>query len=242
MPTESEIVAQKMKNHTYYSEAMGWFHSRYTKPNTQLSLMFITACLAIFALFVSLSGLLSLMPINPKIPMAIYRPILPYDFITIQKIAKNINETKDAAIIKYMTKEYVKARHEYIDTRLPRNINFVNLMSNPEVAAEFLDEVSLENPNNPKLIFGNKAQIYVEIDRATVLDSAGNPVTKDSKSHSRALVRYSTFVVFDDGTQQQANFEADISFQYREIIVDQETNEVTQTPELVVTSYKTKSI
>jgi hypothetical protein len=66
----------------------------------------------------------------------------------------------------------------------------------------------------------------------------------DEKSNllSRGLITYSHVVVFDDGTQQATVRQADISFQYKEIIVDQKNNDVTQKPELVVTSYKTKAL
>lgn len=243
MEKESEIVAQKMKAGVYYKDAVEWFNFIYTRPRTEFSLLIIACSLALTGFAIGLGAFIKFFPLEPEVPIVVYRPFTPYDYLTLEEMSTSERQPTDQAVASYFIREYVRSREQYIDARLPRDMTYVATMSNDDVADEYFNEVSLSNPNNPKLIYGNKAQVYADVYRTMLFDAAGNQLNKESKGlPASARVLYSTYVIFDDGTQQKTDHSADISFQYTQIIVDQKTNEVTQNPKLVVTSYKTKSM
>jgi type IV secretory pathway component VirB8 len=204
--------------------------------------MLIICAMALSAFGIGIASFAKIFPLSPEVPMAIYRPLEVEDFISLKHMGEKRSSNVNQSFAKFFLGEYVKSREEYQEKKLDRNFNFVATLSSPEVFDNFSAETSLENPNNPKLVYGNKAEIYIDIYRTTLVNEANIKAPEDSNDLSKAIVIYSAIVVFDDGTQQVTNHQADISFQYKQIIVDQKDNSITQKPELVVTSYKTKSL
>ena len=240
MDTEAEIVAKKIDSGVYFPEAMNWFHTKFTRPRTEFTYFFIICLISLAALLVAVSSFSEIFPLSPGKNFVMSLPIQPKDHITISSIQEP-GETANDSIMKFMLSEYVQSREEYIEEKLDRNFRVVKTFSDVDVFDQFLDDTSTTNPNNPVIAYGKQATINIEINKIRLLDGNGN------KAHDgdvkRAIVNYTTVLTFlSDNTQQINQREADITFLYKQITVDQTTGNISQKPEMHINTYKTNPL
>jgi len=239
---ERKLVSDMIRSGAYYDEALKWFHALYTKPRTDLSLMTIIGAVAIFAFLVGFAAFVSFFPIVDQRGIIISRELVPNDYITINEIKKK-GDTTDSAFIKFLLEEYTVSREEYIlqdplNSRkdiAQKDYTFVVTHSSNEVIEQYIDENSPSNPQNPRLKYGNNAQRLIYVNSVKLFDAAGKPT--NTKNAVKAVV------VFADSSPP-SYFQADISFQYKGIVVDQKTGKVPDDgiPDILITSYQTKSM
>ncbi len=236
MDKEAEIVTKKIESGEYFSEAMNWFHAKFNRPRTEFAYFSIICLISLIALFVGAAALLEIFPLSPGKNFVLSREIDTGDHVTIHSIQKK-GETANDSIMKFMLSQYVRAREEYIEERLNRNFNLVYTFSNDDIFNEFKALTSTSNPQNPVIQYGKQATKDVVINDIKLLDSLGH-IAHDGKV-KRVIVNYTTILTFlTDNTQQISRNEADISFNYKQITVHQETGKISQTPEMQITSYK----
>jgi type IV secretory pathway component VirB8 len=238
MDSESEAITRKIESGEYFNEAMNWFHVKFTRPRTEFAYLTIICFIALAALTVAVITFVNIFPLAPGRNFVVGRHLVPNEHLLIKGIEKK-GETADDAIIKFMISQYVKAREEYFEDRLDRDFRVVTTLSNDKVYNEYLEESSISNPQNPIVLYGKQASKEINIDDIRLVSSVGKPA--HNNEIARAIVDYTTVLTFlDDNTQEITHHQADIPFQYRQIIVDQNTGKVSTAPKMVVTGYKTK--
>ncbi len=77
MQEDVDIVAKKIESGQYFSEAMSWFHAKFTKPRSELSFLTIIAFIAILALLAGFATFSEIFPLAPGQNIAISQPVTP---------------------------------------------------------------------------------------------------------------------------------------------------------------------
>jgi len=234
MDKEAEIVAKKIESGSYYPEAMNWFHTKFTRPRTEFVYFSIICLIAVLAFFTGLAAFMEIFPLSPGKNFVLGRSITSGDNITIRSIQEK-GETANDSIMKFMLSQYVRAREEYIEERLDRNFRVVKTFSGDTVFGEYTEQTSISNPQNPVILYGKQATKDIILNDINLVDALGKPA-HDAKV-VRAIVNYTTTLTYlSDNTQDATQYEADISFNFRQITVDQ--GKISQKPEMKITSYK----
>ena len=240
MASEQEIIARKIESGEYYSEAMQWFHEKFTRPRTEFSYFFIICVLAVIALLIGIAAFSRIFPLSPGENFVMGRALGPRENLRISSISK-AGDTANDSLMKFMLSEYVQAREEYIEDKLSRNFRIIKKFSGSDVLDQYLDDTAVTNPQNPVILYGKQAVINISIDRVQLLDALGKPA--HDANVKRAIVNYTTILTFvSDNHQETAQRQADITFQYKQIAVNQETGAISQKPEMSITSYKTNPL
>ncbi|PIR31944.1 MAG: hypothetical protein COV36_06130 [Alphaproteobacteria bacterium CG11_big_fil_rev_8_21_14_0_20_44_7] len=242
MDEEKKIVAEMIESGTYYDEALSWYNSIHVRPRTQIAQLIILLLLSLTFLGIAGIAFFKIFPIDKEVGFVIERPYSPEEDISIKELSKHGGAATEG-VVKYYLTEYIKSREEYNDERLDRNFRFVTDLSDDKVFEQFLTESDMrQNPNHPVLLYGKNARKKIFIDKVNLIDLPKEGTQIDTNKEYRAIINYSVSLIFIDNTQQITSHQADISFKYKEIIVDQNTHEIKQLPELIITDYKTKEI
>jgi len=237
MPPKPDNIAKKIESGEYFSEGMNWFHTKFTRARTEFAYFFIVCVIAVMALLVGIAAFSEIFPLSPGKNFVLGREIGASEHLTIHSIS-NKGDTANDSVMKFMLSQYVQAREEYIEEKLDRNFRVVTSLSSNDVYSKFLDETSTSNPQNPVILYGKQATRDVRIDGIKLEDSLGKQA--HDAQVARAIVNYTTILTFlNDNTTQIAPHEADITFQYTQITVDQKTGKISQRPQMQITDYKT---
>ena len=245
-------IANKVESGEYFVEGLKWYNFIFVKPQCDLATVSIITLVAVISFFTYFIAFTELFPLSPGKGFAVFRPIKDNEFLKLLPL-KEGKEGSDESIIKFMVSEYLKSRREYVEERIDRNFRIVTALSGDNVYNEFLSETSLDNPNNPVILYGKQARRTVYIQSIKFLYPAkknGEKIDLDKHMKgldkilpNKAVVEYAEVLdIIADNSQQITRYKADIAFQYKQIIVDQDTGKLEKSPEIVITEFKTKAL
>lgn len=242
MEEEREKATELIKSGRYYDEALRWYSSRYIFPKTQVAYLAVLACVAIFMLFTSLTTTMGLLPLESSTNIVIQRPTRIDEAMAL----KSIGEPREEATIgylKFLLSEYVRAREEYSPQRLERDFNFVVELSNDEIFMNYLAIADQsQNPDHPVWKYGSQVIKNAYIRKIQILGLDKKLETFEANKQYQAIIDFDSSLIFEDNLEQKQKMQAEISFKFEKIIVDQNTNAIKQLPKLQITAYKTKQL
>ena len=241
MENREKLVSEKVRSGEYYSDALNWYNSKFVRPKTDFVHISILAGLCVFLFFVSLVTFSSIFPITSSEPFIVSESLDLDESISISEIGID-DKNPTTGVLSFLLKEYVKSREEYIEDSSSRNFLFVSGLSSEKIFDEVLEERDPNNPNNPALLYGKQATIEIDVQKAVLPIFPKSGMQLDFEKEYKAKVNYRSSLIFVSGDIESKKMQADITFKYKEILVDQENHEIKQLPELVVTGYKTKQL
>lgn len=241
MEEYKNIVNEKIKSGEYFSEALSWYNSRFVRPKTDLIHMSLMAAICIFLFIVSVITFATIFPITKKESFIVSRALNASESIKISALNTNV-KNPTLGVLTFLIREYVTSREEYLEERINRNFRFVTELSDENVFDLYMNETDISNPNNPILLYGNQAKIDVKITKL-IMPKLPEPSTQiDFDKEYKAKVLFTSNLKFLDGDSESRKMQADVTFKYKEISVNQKTHVIKQLPELIVTGYKTRQL
>jgi type IV secretory pathway component VirB8 len=152
-------------------------------------------------------------------------------------------DSATSAYIKYMLQEFVVSYEEYRESKIDRNQQFVIQNAVENISTEYLLANDKSNPDAPIVKYGKQATEFIYVDPNTINFAKKIKETmKEGERDGQATLIFVSALAFSDSTRRDNNFEANIKFKYKELIVDQVTHEIKQLPQIIITDYKTKPI
>lgn len=241
MKKEEEIIAEMLASGEYYQEGLKWYNSRYIRPKTQLVHMSIFAFIALGFFLITLVTFSRIFPLTDHVGFTIERNFDKKEVLRIKSIG-NAEKNATLGVLNFYISEYVKSREEFIEDNINRNFKFVTEISNDAVFDEFMYETDISNPENPIYTLGRQVQRKIKVLglKLPPLPIEGMQINSDIIYN--AQVKYLETLVYLDGTEEFNERLANVSFKYKEIIVDQQTHDIKQLPEVVITDYKTREL
>ena len=233
-------LTERIESGQYFKDAMSWYHTKFTYVQTQFSLMLVVAMLAFVGFLLTFSGLVGFLPVSDKKLFVVYQSITPDTRLTLQTLSKP-GDNPHIQLAKYYLSEYTKSREEYSPTRNDRNLNFVSLLSDDATLQDYLDYTSNTNPESPIIVYANRGTREISIKSVTFTDATGKPV-EEPENPEHAVVKFTASENFGNEGSKVSNYQANLSFKYDKLEVDQKTHQLTKEPKIVITTYTTKSI
>ena len=241
MDDHQQLTNEKVKSGEYYKDALEWYNSRFVRPKTELVHSLIIAATCLFLFFVTLLTFLSIFPLETKEKLILSAELQGNEIVTTKSLDFD-KKNPTIGIIHYTLREYVKSREEYIEERINRNFRYVTEVSDENVFDEYIQQTDLSNPNNPILLYGKQAKIEVEVARVQLPKLPPLEKQVDPNKEYKAKIRYILNLLFLDNDGESRKMQADITFKYKELKIDQETHEIKQLPEIIITGYKTRQL
>jgi type IV secretory pathway component VirB8 len=225
MNPEDKIIAQSIRDGSYFKASRGWFETVYIGPVSERAFFLLVAALAGFVAFSSIIALISLTPITSRPPIYLYGNDRPYDTLTrlveIRKPSDEVNE----AMIEFFLKKYVAAREGFSATDFVAKSNFVRAQSDEATYSLYMAASDPTNPNSWPVLLGQMGQRVIAVDSIRL--------SRDGENTS-ARVRFSAELL---GVEPPAKtkWTAKIKFRYTEILITLEKNAETGKKEMRAT-------
>lgn len=244
MQDEREKAKELLKNGEYYGEALKWYNSRYITPRSQLAIFSLFMFAGVISLLVSLVTTIGVFPLSDKQSFVIARELKFNEGITVAQIGKT-KDNPNSAFINLMLDKYVVAREEYIPSNVDYNFNFIIEQTSEDIFMDYLEIADKnQNPNHPVWQYGSQAVRNIQVTRISLAGVNNNSdfAQKEEGAVYNSTVNFVSSLLFIDNIQKQQKYEADISFKYTPIIIDQDTAEIKQLPKIVITDYKSRKL
>jgi|GEM_PF-1529065 len=214
MSKERQEIAEKVRDGSYFRDAIEWYNEKYLYPVTERSMMFIFMVAAVVALIPIASFLAKISDSIIKIPFPIYSADLTEHYSVINTLAKE-DESPQTAIAEYLIKDYVISREEYIYKNINadslRNLlKKIKFSSSKQVLNEYVGYMSDTNPYSPITRYKYHTNRYVEIKSLSFLDS--------DQTSGKSRVVFEAKEVSNDGTTQKSTWEVTLNFRLPDIV------------------------
>lgn len=166
---EKRQVTQRMEDGSYYIDAIDWYASRYLFPVTERSLMLIIAIVSVSAFIMSILNITKLSTDIDKPPIVNFVDYeSPHSFSFIRPLVKD-SESPQEAVAKYLIKDYVVSREQYIAKEMLRQTHMNKLTkkikgtSSKDILEQFQFYMSKSNPYSPFLRYQDHTDRLITI-------------------------------------------------------------------------------
>ncbi len=175
MQNDKQHIVKKIKNGSYFKDAISWYAIKYLYPIAERSMMFVFAIAALLALFPIATLFKNISEDTSRIPFPIYVNDSTEHFSVIKPLAQGSEEPQEA-VARYLISDYVKTREEYIyknitSENLRKNLKKIKASSSKEVLDEYAASINENNPSSPLVKYKNITNRLIEIKSIEFLDN-----------------------------------------------------------------------
>src|SRR6185369_9969136 len=143
---DRKYTAEDIENGTYFTAARHWYTEIFLSPVAERSYYAVVIALAALNFFFVLSSFASVFPLNSPSSFAIYSDDIWYKLPRIKKLAESSSEDKNAALMKFMIKNYVTNRESYDLKRYEFRYRNIWNYSTSEVFNIYKSQIDASNP------------------------------------------------------------------------------------------------
>lgn len=228
-------IADKIRSGEYFRDARLIFNFDVHDPMAERYWYLFLTLLSIIIMCIAFVAWRGLYPLEPRVPFVFGSDNIADDYPVVKSLADFRGEDPNAALRRFLVKQYVKVREEYSAATFDRNHNSVRSMSTQTVLDEYEQLVSPVNPSSPISLYQRHTQRNIKV----ILTK---PVESDSAKNKQ---EYSMFVLYDaiekkgDKPEPPVRYQVNIAFQYKDIKLDPVTEKI-EPYGFIVTSYHTK--
>lgn len=213
-------VKEDLEQGNYFNKARQWYDELYHRPLYERTYFIVVTFFSAMTIWLSSQVYLSMFPLNPVVPYFITSPNIVDEYPVISPLRKQPAEDINIAIARFLVTNYVEVRENFHHdmTRLEWNFNRIRSTTGEEEFSQYQREVNPQNPASPFNKYGREAKRDVSIyDVRLFLESEPR----------QAKVRFTSDVTRGREVETQ-NWEANITFRFPPLTVNQETNNVMQ--------------
>jgi type IV secretory pathway component VirB8 len=167
MVDANKEIAKKIKDGSYYNDAIDWYARRYLYPITERTALIFFASVMCFALLISSLNIKSLITENEILPFPIYVDNTTDYFSIISPLAKNFDSTQEA-VARYLVIDYLKSREEYSyesmqGDKLKYRLKKMKSSSSKQVLDEYKNYINPLNPYSPVVRYADHTNRQITI-------------------------------------------------------------------------------
>lgn len=209
----SQSIAKNIKSGKYFEDALDWYHLQYVLPISDRSYYFLIFIVAVLAMSTVAIVWNDSYPIKRVIPYYVMSDNT-MDYFSVMKPIKDyeVKTDHDAnyGILRYLLMNYVKTYESYSFNNLEQQLKRIRHASSRSIYKRFEQYNSLQNPQSPRIRFGNKVIQEVRIlDFAFVEGASAIPTT--------AMVTFEVITKSGGTAQKVERFKSKISFTFSDI-------------------------
>jgi type IV secretory pathway component VirB8 len=219
MSRERQEIAEKVRDGSYFKDAMAWYNSKYLAPITERSMVcvfFIAALCAVVPIVVLLSNVAATFI---RLPFPMYVDDTTNYYTVIRPLVAQ-GEESQTTIAKYLIDDYIRSREEYFHKKVNaeklRNLlKKMKFSSTKQVLNEYIGYMSETNPYSPLMRYKDHT------DR--VIDIKSYSFSGSDQTSGKANVVFDAKEISNDGTVKTSSWQVVMSYRLPDIAVISKT-------------------
>lgn len=239
MSESSEDNSHSIESGEYYRDAIKWYGTMYHSPIGERALLIIITVIAGIITFMAMICLFMLMPLAESKPVVIRIPDSLDKIVHVQPMMAHSTEDPNEAVMRWFVSNFIEVREGYDIEKQEMLHKRVWVLSAPQVYREYVK--LYKGPQSPTIKYERhtKRNISVRNVQITNVDVI-EPASGESPGVSdiRATVEFVATENTSNGNRKSV-WDADITFRFSEIHVNQATGKITAM-EFKVTGYESK--
>lgn len=229
---EYRKIAEKVRTGEYYREARNMYDFSVHDPMSERYLYVAITSLALMIFSVAFFAADGLYPLQTPVPFIVNTNNITEDLPRIRSMLSYKGENAGEALLRFMVQNYVVMREEYDIDTLDRDLNGIKSQSMESVFREVQDYIDPRNPESPITLYQRHSKRRINI-----------VSFKHSSDKESAVEVIYEAIVESRGDTKKSMWQANISFQYTGLALDQNgEGEKVKPVKFVVTQYRTKRL
>lgn len=226
MESKQHDIGISIESGEYYRDALRWYSTLYNGPIAERVLLIIIAVMAAVVTMMTVVSMFMLMPVVETRTMIVHLPQSLDRVARVQPLVETPNKDINPAILDWFLSNYVTVREGYDIDRQERYNYRVWALSAPDVYAGYVG--LYKSADSPTVRYERHTKRLIEIKDITITDSDnvgkldGNP---GDSLMGKARIQFVATELTSSGERKSA-WNADISFRFDKINVDQMTGEL----------------
>lgn len=215
-----ERVKSDLDQGLYYKKAKEWYDELYHRPLYERTYFIVITFFSALTIWLSSQVYLSMFPLKPVVPYFINSTNIVDEYPTIKPLRDFPAEDINIAVGRFLVTNYVLARESFQHdmTKLEWNFNRIRSTTATEEFTKYQRMVNPQNPASPFNKYGRDVRRDINVyDVRLDLEAAVK----------KAKIRFTSTVVGGKEAETR-NWEANITFSFPELRVNQTTNKVMQ--------------
>lgn len=197
---DQEAASDKAKNkHT--DEAMTWETERLVSEIRARKRAWIIAAAGWVMAVLAIIAVVGLTPLKEVKPFVV-RVDQATGVVDVVSALEDSPNTYNKAVTRYFASQYIYAREGYSDKLAPTYYERVGLMSTGQVAQDYFEWFSPQNPRSPLNVYGQHAQVEAEIVSISFL------------SENLLSIRFTKTVDYSNRRDETSHWIATMGFRY----------------------------
>jgi type IV secretory pathway component VirB8 len=228
-PEEHLEIAEKVRSGQYFRESMGMYDDLIHDLMAERYFYVLVTVLSLLSLAIAMIAVTGLYPLERPTPFIVSSDDITEEVPRMRSLRNDPSDGVDDALMRFNISNYLTLREEYNIERLDRNVRGVKAQSTAEVFAVYQTAIDPSNSDSPIKLYQRHT-----VKKINVLVVSIMPETQG----------YTAEVLFEavlEGKAQikKSRWQANISFNYTSIELDENTGKV-KPPSFVVTNYSSK--
>lgn len=168
-------IAEKLRDGSYYKDALDWYSLKYIYPITERTLMVVFAILGLCALIPIMTLYFSVHGVNSKVAFPIYAENTT-DYVSVMQPLVKGEESAQEAVARYLISDYVISREQYVRKdisaeKLKYLQKKIRVSSTKNVLNEYFAYTNELNPYSPAMRYSDHTDRFIEINSLQFLDN-----------------------------------------------------------------------
>lgn len=222
---QDEELKEKIRDGSYFQDARKWYSVVYMSLISERIFYIILTSVALLTMFIAVLAVMSLMPLSPTIPLFIKSNDVLRNMPRITPLAQE-REEPNAAIRRFYVAAYVRNREDYSKNKVNEFVRFIFNNSDGKTYEVFKRYYDATNPRSPIVVYGAVGTRTIQPQHVVVSlvtpAEPGKPAIYNATVYFDALV--STY-----STQETTSWRADLTFEYQDLAVEQDTKKTRET-------------
>ena len=203
---------------TIYEDATTWEADTYGALRRSRSRAWIVAGISSVLSALSIVAVVLLVPLKEAVPYVIQQDTETASLRVVRPVAPG-PLTQDKALAQYHLVQYVNAREGYDRGSIQESINLVYVLSTPSVRDALGQTLTDGHPENPVVLYGDRATVDVNVSSVSFLNDATASVrfvtetreaTRTTRTHYVAIIG---FRYVQSPASQEVLFQNPLGFQ-----------------------------
>jgi type IV secretory pathway component VirB8 len=225
---ESTEVAEKIRSGEFFREMHAMYDFSIHDPMVERYVYLLISLLAGLIFLVSVVAVNGLYPLKVSIPFIVSSNDIVEDRPHIRSLITQKGESVSTAVLRFVAQNYVMIREEYDINTFDRDVNGVKSQSSPQTFEEYQRLSDPGNPESPIAQYQRHSKRKVEV-----------LFTRQTGDNSMEVTFEATVIGKTD--IKKSNWQANMTFNYSGIALDQSTGKVKPFT-FTVTGYKVKRL
>lgn len=161
-PENLRQLAEKIESGEYYRDAREWHYDKYQLLVVERSFCIVITIIATLTVIGCIVLMQDFLPLVRTFPIHVKITNSALDYVRLSRVA-TLEEEPNQALMQDLVEEYVIKREEYKHDFFESNVNILRALTTSSLMKEYEAVFSLENPESPRVKYGQEFIRQIEI-------------------------------------------------------------------------------